>query len=92
VNVSNIITTVAGVLIGLPAVLNAIPNLDPSPEFNAMLAVGALIGGIVLKQQTGGALSESDVRRIAAERERLRRIRPLQDMAAADEALERQRG
>lgn len=80
-NVSNIITTVAGVLIGLPAVLNAIPNLNLTPEFNAVLAVGALIGAVILKQQrpsgeqvtADGELSDQEVERIAQARERIRR-------------------
>lgn len=74
---AHIITTVALVLVGLPGVLNAVPDLEMTPAFNALLLVLALIGGVVLKQQapTGDRpLSDADVARIAAERERLRRI------------------
>lgn len=67
------VTALALVLVALPGTAQAIPNLSISPEMNFVLLALAILGGAILKQQNGSGLSDEDVRRIAVERERLRR-------------------
>lgn len=68
-----LLTAVAAVLVALPGTASLVPNLDLTPLGQFILLVLALVGAAVLKHQPGGGLSDEDVRRIAAERERLRR-------------------
>lgn len=70
-----LITALAGVLVLLPNTAALVTGLQLSPGENFVLLILAGIGAAILKQQkpVGGNLSDEDVRRIAAERERLRR-------------------
>ena len=73
----NLIRAVCLVLVALPATIGAVAGMALSPSENAALLVLALLGGTILSElkpaTRGGNLSDDDVRRIAEERERLRR-------------------
>lgn len=68
-----LLTALATVLVALPGTASLVPNLELTPLGQFLLLVLALVGAAVLKLQPGTALSDEDVARIAAERERLRR-------------------
>jgi len=70
---ANLIAALATVLVALPGTASLVPNLDLTPLGQFILLVLALVGAAVLKLQPGMSLSDEDVRRIAAERERMRR-------------------
>lgn len=73
----NLLTALAGVLILLPGTAALVPDLDLTPTAEFVLIVLSLVGAAIMKQTKpagrGDALSDEDVRRIAAERERIRR-------------------
>ena len=73
----NLLTAIAGVLVALPGTVALVPDLRVSPEFQAALLILALVGAAILKQSRpagskDGELSDADVRRIAAQQERIR--------------------
>jgi hypothetical protein len=68
-----IVTALAGVLVLLPNTAALVTGLTLTPAENFVLLVLAGVGAAILKQQPGGGLSDEDVRRIAQERERIRR-------------------
>lgn len=84
----NLLTVMAGVLVALPGAALVIPDLNLTPEAQFALLVLSLVGGAILKLQPGSGLSDADVQRIAAERERLRR----QEIARVRAAGEQPRG
>lgn len=67
------VTALAGVLVLLPNTAALVTGLTLTPTENFVLLVLAGVGAAILKQQNGSGLSDEDVRRIAVERERLRR-------------------
>lgn len=68
-----IVTALAGVLVLLPNTAALVTGLTLTPTENFVLLVLAGVGAAILKQQNGASLSDEDVRRIALERERIRR-------------------
>lgn len=68
-----IVTALAGVLVLLPNTAALVTGLTLTPTENFVLLVLAGVGAAILKQQNGASLSDEDVRRIAVERERIRR-------------------
>lgn len=69
-----LLTGVAGVLVALPNLAGTVAGLDLSPSEHFVLLIVSLIGAAVLKQTkpVGRSLTAEDVRRIAAEQERIR--------------------
>lgn len=67
-----LLTALATVLVALPGTASLVPNLDLTPLGQFILLALALLGAAVLKHQPGAEMSAEDVRRIAAERERIR--------------------
>jgi hypothetical protein len=70
-----LVTALAGVLVVLPGTAALVPDLHLTPEVSFVLLILSLVGAAILKQQNplGATLSDEDVRRIATERERIRR-------------------
>lgn len=69
-----LLTALATVLVALPGTASLVPHLDLTPLGQFLLLVLAMAGGAILKFQPGPSLSDEDVKRIAAERERLQRV------------------
>lgn len=68
-----LVTALAGVLVLLPNTAALVTGLTLTPTEHFVLLVLAGVGAAILKQQSGASLSDEDVRRIAVERERIRR-------------------
>lgn len=72
-----LLTALAGVLVVLPNAAGTVAGLELTPAEHFALLILSLVGAAILKQtqpvgQSSG-LSDEDVRRIAEERERIRR-------------------
>lgn len=67
-----ILTALATVMVALPGTAALVPDLDLTPTAQFVLLVLALLGAAILKFQPGAAMSDEDVRRIAAQQERIR--------------------
>ena len=67
-----ILTALATVMVALPGTAALVPDLDLTPTAQFVLLVLALLGAAILKFQPGAAMSDADVRRIAAQQERIR--------------------
>ena len=67
-----ILTALATVMVALPGTAALVPDLDLTPTAQFVLLVLALLGAAILKYQPGAAMSDADVRRIAAQQERIR--------------------
>ena len=66
------LTALATVMVALPGTAALVPDLDLTPTAQFVLLVLALLGAAILKYQPGAAMSDADVRRIAAQQERIR--------------------